>query len=954
MVTPNYVAACATVLAGLIAMNIMFTFLHNPNNSKAFEDCVRLEQNNEHSSGENDISVANRAIKRNMLCLWLQNTHLIHQASRLKEVGVNQLEDVYRLEEDFIKASLGSDGNNWPKARQKLPPFQEDLQEFEVLLLKQLKPTKSKWLMWMLECIETVIGFIGKALASFLLFLVASYCWLHYVLPQLRDNQMPAISWLYLKMRLQMTIRNLFSGFFENLNWTIKSFSATACARVTFHWKEPCPVGNTLSFTIGFYHRWTGKPYPVSDADEIEITIKQGDNLIAAAVEVGGSSAEEEHNVRVSFTVRKAGQYHIHILTGSIPIRGSPFIKNFIPGPPDAGKTQLIRPTSMAVCTVGNVHEFLLNPCDEYGNHCSWVANPWQQAEALDQFSVESYNVESNMEVVEPFVEWIWVEVLHRLLLHVAFTAKGIYFIRIKLADVVISKAEFNMIALNVNEAKVVEKDVLNLPSYSAKLLSLNGEEWTKAKKVYCALSPKQIAVKEYFLGFIPSKLATFRLCPSTKVSFQGSRAKKQFPILSIEDGDQSKVEIISENCHLIAAAFASFLLKNIGGSDTFADKQQFFYKGVRKQYPQRSHDKVMLKIRRDQLLLTSMQATKNLGVNDWCKKFQITFVGEEGLDYGGLQREWIELLSVSMFDRRHSGLFASFSDESQALVHPNPKLPPSFKLKHYEFAGKLVGKCLYESSMGAECRQLVKARFSRSFLAQLIGLRVHYKLFEQDDPQFYLSKVKYIEDNDVSDLEITFSEEEYSADGQLLRVVDLVSGGSRIAVTNDNKLRYLDALAQHRLVNPVKEQVSAFIRGLNELVPDHLLSIFDENELELLACGTSEYTINQLRNNVNVVGSSGEFRKVLAWFWIAISNFGAEELSRLLQFTTGSSQLPPGGLAELSPRFQIVASPSFGSLPTAHTCFNQLCLPDYSSYENFERALLLSLKEGSEGFGLA
>ena len=46
MVTPNYVAVCATVLAGLIAMNIMFTFLHNPNNSKAFEDCVRLELNN--------------------------------------------------------------------------------------------------------------------------------------------------------------------------------------------------------------------------------------------------------------------------------------------------------------------------------------------------------------------------------------------------------------------------------------------------------------------------------------------------------------------------------------------------------------------------------------------------------------------------------------------------------------------------------------------------------------------------------------------------------------------------------------------------------------------------------------------------------------------------------------------------------------------------------------------
>ena len=48
---------------------------------------------------------------------------------------------------------------------------------------------------------------------------------------------------------------------------------------------------------------------------------------------------------------------------------------------------------------------------------------------------------------------------------------------------------------------------------------------------------------------------------------------------------------------------------------------------------------------------------------------------------------------------------------------------------KFYEFAGKIVGKCLYESSLGGGYRQLVKARFSRSFLAQLIGLRVHFRV---------------------------------------------------------------------------------------------------------------------------------------------------------------------------------------------------------------------------------
>ena len=59
--------------------------------------------------------------------------------------------------------------------------------------------------------------------------------------------------------------------------------------------------------------------------------------------------------------------------------------------------------------------------------------------------------------------------------------------------------------------------------------------------------------------------------------------------------------------------------------------------------------------------------------------------------------------------------------------VHPNHKRPAHLKTKHFEFAGKVVGKCLYESAVGNPL--LVKARFTRSFLAQLIGLRIHYKV---------------------------------------------------------------------------------------------------------------------------------------------------------------------------------------------------------------------------------
>lgn len=126
------------------------------------------------------------------------------------------------------------------------------------------------------------------------------------------------------------------------------------------------------------------------------------------------------------------------------------------------------------------------------------------------------------------------------------------------------------------------------------------------------------------------------------------------------------------------------------------------------------------------------MKVTKNFSVGDWCRNFEINFIGEQGIDWGGLRREWFELVCSSLFDSRNL-LFSAFSEANnqQALVHPTPahKRPSHLKLKHLEFAGRIVGKCLYESALGGAYRQMVRARFTRSFLAQIIGLRVHYKV---------------------------------------------------------------------------------------------------------------------------------------------------------------------------------------------------------------------------------
>lgn len=104
---------------------------------------------------------------------------------------------------------------------------------------------------------------------------------------------------------------------------------------------------------------------------------------------------------------------------------------------------------------------------------------------------------------------------------------------------------------------------------------------------------------------------------------------------------------------------------------------------------------------------------------------------------------------------------------------------------------------------------------------------------------ELYLQKIKYILDTDLDkneNVEIYFVEEVYDSMGQLIRTIDLIPSGSKIRVRNSNKSQYLDALATHRLSNNVKEEIDSFLKGLNLIIPDNLLSIFDENELEVLA----------------------------------------------------------------------------------------------------------------------
>ena len=145
-------------------------------------------------------------------------------------------------------------------------------------------------------------------------------------------------------------------------------------------------------------------------------------------------------------------------------------------------------------------------------------------------------------------------------------------------------------------------------------------------------------------------------------------------------------------------------------------------------------------------------------------------------------------------------------------------------------------------------------------------------------------------------------------------------------------------------------------LQGFWELVPSQLISIFNDHELELLISGLPDIDIADLKANTEYSGYTAA-TPLIQWFWEVVEELTKEELALLLQFVTGTSKVPLEGFSALQgisgpQKFQIHKSyVEPNRLPSAHTCFNQLDLPEYHSRDHLKDRLLIAIHEGREGF---
>ena len=360
--------------------------------------------------------------------------------------------------------------------------------------------------------------------------------------------------------------------------------------------------------------------------------------------------------------------------------------------------------------------------------------------------------------------------------------------------------------------------------------------------------------------------------------------------------------------------------------------------------------EKLTINIRRDQVFLDSYRNIFFKPVDKIRRSiFDIHFNGEEGVDAGGVTREWYQVLSRQIFDPNYA-LFSSVSSD-KSTFHPNRTswVNPEH-LTFFKFIGMIIGKAIYDGFV-------IDCHFSRVVFKMILGKSVNLKDMESLDLEYYKSLVWMLE-NDITDIIVeTFSVE--SEDYGEHKIIDLIENGRNINVTEENKEEYVKLIVEYRLFTSIKDQMNNFLEGFYSIINKELISIFDEQELELLVSGLPDIDVDDWKNNTKYENYSPSSPQV-EWFWRSVKSFDSEERAKLLQFVTGTSKVPLNGFKELNgmngvSKFSIHrVYKSTDRLPTAHTCFNQLDLPEYESYTKLRNALLLAIREGHEGFGFA
>ena len=174
--------------------------------------------------------------------------------------------------------------------------------------------------------------------------------------------------------------------------------------------------------------------------------------------------------------------------------------------------------------------------------------------------------------------------------------------------------------------------------------------------------------------------------------------------------------------------------------------------------------------------------------------------------------------------------------------------------------------------------------------------------------------------------------------------------------MTNQNREEFVDLYLNWLLNVTVRDRFRAFYLGFHSVCASNALIMLRPEEVEQLVCGSPTLDLQELKKVTTYDKGYRKEDATIGHFWQVLEDYSEDLQKKFLLFTTGSDRVPVGGMGEMSlkiTRMTVDGRKRRGSpLPEAHTCFNQLVLPDYKDKDVLKKKLTIAISN-AEGFGL-
>uniref|UniRef100_A0A6Q2X624 HECT domain-containing protein n=1 Tax=Esox lucius TaxID=8010 RepID=A0A6Q2X624_ESOLU len=333
----------------------------------------------------------------------------------------------------------------------------------------------------------------------------------------------------------------------------------------------------------------------------------------------------------------------------------------------------------------------------------------------------------------------------------------------------------------------------------------------------------------------------------------------------------------------------------------------------------------LILIVRRENIVGDTMEVLRKSKNVDYKKPLKVIFVGEEAVDAGGVRKEFFLLIMRELLDPKY-GMFRYY-EESRLIWF-------TFEdIDLFHLVGVICGLAIYNLT-------IVELHFPVALYKKLLKRKPTLEDVKELMPDVGRN-LQQLLDYTEDDVEEIFC----------LNFTLYVNGLSFIflfSLRSEFVAAYVDYIF-NRSVAPLFE---AFHAGFHKVCGGKVLELFQPNELQAMVIGNTNYDWKELEKSTEYKGEYWAEHPTIKIFWEVFHDLSLEKKKLFLLFLTGSDRIPILGMKSL----KLVIQPTGGGehyLPVAHTCFNLLDLPKYSSRETLQDKLLQAI-DHNQGFNLA